>query len=242
MPPIQRRGQLHALPPALRKASEEQAFAEVVAMIQASRSRVLAAINTDLVDLYWRVGEYISRKLETAAWGEGVVTELAGYIQRRHPNLRGFTRRNLFRMRQFFDAYGKAEVVPALLTQLPWTHHLLILGRCRQVEEREFYIRLATKEKWTSRHLERQLAGALFERAVLHPPQVSTALRQLHPDAEARGICSQTVGDRGDRVFLDPLGNRHLRLSWVFPGSGSHLAHHARASYRDPTRARHALH
>ncbi|MEA2600647.1 MAG: hypothetical protein QOF89_1639 [Acidobacteriota bacterium] len=169
----------------LSPAPEEQAFAEVVEMIQASRSRALAAVNTALVDLYWRVGEYISRKLETAAWGERVVTELARYIQRRHPNLRGFTRRNLFRMRQFFDAYSNAEIVPALLTQLPWTHHLLILGRCRRAQEREFYIRLAAQEKWSSRDLERQLAGALFERAVLNPPQVSTALRQLHPGAEA---------------------------------------------------------
>lgn len=153
-------------------------------MIQAARVRTLAAVNTALVDLYWRVGGYISRKLETAAWGEGVVTELAAYIQRRHPGLRGFTRRNLFRMRQFFDAYGKAEIVPSLLTQLPWTHHLLILGRCKRVEEREFYIRLAAQEKWSSRDLERQLASALFERAVLNPPRVSAALRNLHPGAE----------------------------------------------------------
>ena len=64
-----------------------------------------AAVNTGLVDLYWRLGEYISRKLQAATWGEGVVDALARYIERHHPNLRGFTRRNLFRMRQFFEAY-----------------------------------------------------------------------------------------------------------------------------------------
>ena len=121
--------------------SEERDFAEVVEMIQAARGRALAAVNTTLVDLYWRLGEYISRKLESATWGEGVVDALALYIQLRHPNLRGFTRRNLFRMRQFFDAYTGNEKVSALLTQLPWTHHLLILGRSKRTEEREFYIR-----------------------------------------------------------------------------------------------------
>jgi predicted nuclease of restriction endonuclease-like (RecB) superfamily len=165
--------------------SEEQAFSEVLEMIQVARGRALAAVNTTLVDLYWRVGEYISRKLATATWGEGVVDSLAAYIQRRHPNLRGFTRRNLFRMRQFFDVYATDERVSALLTQLPWTHHLLILGRCKRAEEREFYLRLSVQEKWSSRNLERQLAGALFERAVLNPPKVSTALREMHPDAEA---------------------------------------------------------
>ncbi|HEX3532530.1 MAG TPA: PDDEXK nuclease domain-containing protein [Thermoanaerobaculia bacterium] len=154
-------------------------------MIQAARGQAVAAVNTTLVDLYWRIGGYISSKLVTAAWGEGVVDELARYIERRYPSLRGFTRRNLFRMRQFFETYTKDEIVSALLTQLPWTHHLLILSRCKRAEEREFYMRLAVQEKWSSRDLERQLAGALFERAVLNPPKVSTALRQLHPGAEA---------------------------------------------------------
>ncbi len=97
-------------------------------IIQTARGRALASVNTALIDLFWQVGEYISRKLETADWGEGVVDELARYIQRRHPNLKGFTRRNLFRMRQFFEAYNKDERVSALLTLLPWTHHLMILS------------------------------------------------------------------------------------------------------------------
>jgi len=142
-------------------------------MIQASRGRALAAVNTELVDLYWRVGEYISRKLETAAWGEGVVDALARYIQRHHPGLRGFTRRNLFRMRHFYDAYRRTKKVSALLTQLPWTHHLIILGQSKLPEEREFYLRLAVRERWSSRELERQLRTAAFERTVLSPAKVS---------------------------------------------------------------------
>jgi predicted nuclease of restriction endonuclease-like (RecB) superfamily len=170
---------------ALSAASEEQAFAEVVEMIQATRERTLAAVNTALVDLYWRVGEYISRKLETATWGEGVVEALAGYIARRHPGLTGFTRANLFRMRQFYDTYCNDEKVAPVVRQLPWSHNLLILSRCKRPEEREFYLRLAHRDRWSRRDLERQLAGALFERAMLNPPKVSSALRELHPGAEA---------------------------------------------------------
>jgi predicted nuclease of restriction endonuclease-like (RecB) superfamily len=169
----------------LEAAPDEHAFAEVVEMIQVTREQAVSAVNTALIDLYWRIGEYISRKLETAAWGEGVVEALARYIQRHHPNLRGFTRPNLFRMRQFFETYKGDEKVAPLVRQLPWTHHLMILSRSKRAEEREFYIRLAAREKWSSRELERQLAGALFERAVLNPPKVSAALRQLHPGAEA---------------------------------------------------------
>lgn len=170
---------------ALAAISEEPAFAEVVEMIQASRSRALAAVNTALIDLYWRIGEYISRKLESAVWGEGVVEALARYIQRHHPGLNGFTRANLFRMRQLYETYWSDEKVAPLVRQLSWSHNLLILGRCKRPEEREFYLRLAQRDGWSRRDLERQLAGALFERTALNPPKVSAALRQLHPGAEA---------------------------------------------------------
>jgi predicted nuclease of restriction endonuclease-like (RecB) superfamily len=166
-------------------AADEQAFAEVINLIHSARGRALAAVNTALVDLYWQLGEYISRKIEAATWGEGVVDQLANYIQEKAPNLSGFTRRNLFRMRQFFETYQGDTIVSALLTQLPWTHHLMILSRCKRGEEREFYLRLAVQEKWSSRELERQLAGALFERAVMNPPKISAALKDLHPSAES---------------------------------------------------------
>ncbi len=126
------------------------------------RTRAFAAVNQELVGLYWQIGEYISHKLESTAWGEGVVQHLADYIARTHPGLRGFTRRNLFRMRQFYETYRKDEKVSALLTQLTWSHNLLILGKSKRAEEREFYLRMATSEKWSSRELERQINGALF--------------------------------------------------------------------------------
>lgn len=161
----------------------ERAFAEVVEMIQGARGRALVAVNAALVDLYWRIGEYISRKLEAATWGEGVVDELARYIQRRQPTLRGFTRRNLFRMRQFFEAYRREKKVSPLVAQLPWTHHLIILGQSKRPEEREFYLRLAIRERWSKRELERQLRASTFERAVLTPAKVSPVVSQMHPEA-----------------------------------------------------------
>ena len=69
--------------------------------------RAFQAVNTALIDLYWQVGAYISRKLESAAWGEGVVEQLADYLARQHPDLKGFTRPNLFRMRQFYETYRR---------------------------------------------------------------------------------------------------------------------------------------
>ena len=166
------------------RAPHEPAFREVLVLIERARQRAFQAVNTELIGLYWQVGEYISRKLESAAWGDGVVDELARYLKRHHPDIHGFTRRNLFRMRQFYVTYRDDTKVSPLVTQLPWTHNLLILSSCKRPEAREFYLRLAVRERWGKRELERQIAGALFERAVLNPPKVSAALTQLHPDAE----------------------------------------------------------
>ena len=112
-----------------------------------------------------------------------MVQQLADHFAQTQPNLRGFTRRNLFRMRQFYEAYRDDEKVSALLTQLSWTHNLTILSQSKQPEEREFYLRMAIKEKWSSRELERQFKTALFERSVTQPAKVSAVLRQTHPAA-----------------------------------------------------------
>ena len=70
-----------------------------------ARQRATQDVNTVLIDLYWKVGEIISHKIEAAEWGDGVVDRLAQFIARTEQGLRGFTRRNLFRMRQFYEAY-----------------------------------------------------------------------------------------------------------------------------------------
>ncbi|HEX3071738.1 MAG TPA: PDDEXK nuclease domain-containing protein [Thermoanaerobaculia bacterium] len=163
----------------------EDAFNEIVGLIQSARERSLQAVNSELVGLYWQIGKYISNKLAASEWGEGVVDQLAQHLARTLPGLRGFTRRNLFRMRQFFETYASDEKVSALLTQLPWTHNLIILGQSKRLEEREFYLLQSIKEGWSSRELERQFRLGAFERAMLAPPKVSPAVRQIHGEAAA---------------------------------------------------------
>jgi predicted nuclease of restriction endonuclease-like (RecB) superfamily len=162
---------------------DEVAFSEVVRLIAASREKALQAVNTALIDLYWQIGATISRKIEAAEWGDGVVDRLAQFIARTEPGLRGFTRRNLFRMKQFYEAYRGDSIVSPLVAQLPWSHHLIILGQSKRPEEREFYVRLAIRERWSKRELERQFKTALFERAVLSPPKVSPLVTQTYPEA-----------------------------------------------------------
>jgi predicted nuclease of restriction endonuclease-like (RecB) superfamily len=158
-------------------------FNEVLALIQSARQQAVQAVNTQLIDLYWQVGGYISRKMENAEWGDSVISQLAEHLAQTQPGLRGFTRPNLFRMRQFYDTYRGDSIVSPLVRQLPWTHNMIVLSQSKHPQEREFYLRMAIQEKWSKRELERQLKAALFERSVTQPAKASAVLKQTHPAA-----------------------------------------------------------
>ena len=158
-------------------------FSEITQLITSARQRAVQAVNTTLIELYWQVGQTISHKIAQAEWGDGVVAQLAEHLARTQPGLRGFTRPNLFRMRQFYETYQADVIVSPLVRQLPWTHNIIILNQSKRPEEREFYLRLAIRERWSKRELERQFKTALFERTVLNPVKVTPLVTQIHPDA-----------------------------------------------------------
>jgi predicted nuclease of restriction endonuclease-like (RecB) superfamily len=161
--------------------SEQTTFAEIARLIEASRTRAYQAVNQHLIELYWEVGKIISGRIEVAAWGQGVVDQLAAYLRQIEPGLKGFTRRNLYLMRQFYETYRDQEFVHALRAQLSWTQHRLILAQAKSPEEREFYLRMAVREKWSSRELERQFRLARFEQTMLHPPKMPSTAQEIHP-------------------------------------------------------------
>lgn len=167
----------------LNPEQNEAAFSEVLRFIEAARQRASKAVNTNLIDLYWQVGEYISSRIAENGWGKGTVSALAAFIAKHHPGQRGFSPQNLWRMRQFFEAYRDSTELSSLLRELPWSSNLHILTKTKHQEEREFYLRMATRNGWQVREVARQIDGAMFERAVLNPPKLSTALRELHPSA-----------------------------------------------------------
>jgi predicted nuclease of restriction endonuclease-like (RecB) superfamily len=163
----------------------EASFAEVVSLIQTARQRAFQAVNAELIALYWRIGEYVHDKIDADGWAKGTVVQLAAYIAKREPSLRGFSPQNLWRMRQFFEAYRNAPKLSPLVRELPWTHNLIILSQSKRPEEREFYLRIAIRERWSKRELERQFRLGAFERAVLAPPKLSPAVRARHGQCAA---------------------------------------------------------
>ena len=132
--------------------SFEKQFVEIVGLIKQARYNAVKNINKELIDLYWRVGEYVSKKILSAEWGDKVVRNLSKYIEKNVLDIRGFSVKNIWRMKQFYETYQGVTIVSALLRQLSWTNNLLILAKCETPEEREFYIRIMV---WTRSPLDK---------------------------------------------------------------------------------------
>lgn len=111
----------------------EHRFQDIIQFINQSRNKALKAVNAELINLYWNIGEYISNKLEIAEWVESVVVELAKYIQQNEPNLKGFSDKNLWRMKQFFETYKDYPKLSTLLRELSWSNNLTIFTRCKTI-------------------------------------------------------------------------------------------------------------
>jgi predicted nuclease of restriction endonuclease-like (RecB) superfamily len=156
------------------------AFNELLQLIVKTRQNVFSQANTALIELYWLIGKTISHKVQSDGWGKGVVKELAGYIAQQAPEVKGFSDKNLWRMKQFYETY-QDEKLSALLRELPWTHNTLIFSRCKTTEERAFYLHLCIKEHYSSREIERQIDAAQFERSQIGNQKLPAVLRESHP-------------------------------------------------------------
>ena len=142
-------------------------FEEVVRIIETARDNAYVRVNEEMITMYRNIGRFLSDKVQEASYGDGYIDSLAEYIQKSFPGIKGFNRRGLYRMKQFYELYEGNEKVSPLVTQLSWTNHLLIMSGCKSDEEREFYMRLAIEEHYTKRQLERQLDSAYYERYML---------------------------------------------------------------------------
>jgi predicted nuclease of restriction endonuclease-like (RecB) superfamily len=156
-------------------------FGDIVRLIQTSRYKIFAQANRALMELYWQIGKIISDKVAAEAWGKGVVSELARHISANASDAKGFSDKNLWRMKQFYETYRDDEKLSSLTREIPWTHNTVIFSRCKSRAERAFYLAVCGKEGYSSRELQRQIDAMQFERTILGNQKLSATLRALHP-------------------------------------------------------------
>lgn len=161
-------------------------FSHIKSLIDSARNQALRAVNAELIQLYWNLGRYLSEQVKEAQWGDKVIDQLSEFLVNSGTEYRSFSRRNLYRMKQFYEAWPSIDgIVPPLVTQLGWTHHTLILSKTRTSEERIFYLNLAIREHYSKRELERQLDSAVYERTMLGS---TTQVPALTEDVALMGV------------------------------------------------------
>ena len=187
-------------------------FGDVVKIIETSRESAFRKVNEELIQMYWRIGEYLSDAMKDSGYGDGYIQSLADYFAENYPELKGFNRRGFYRMKQFYETYAGNEIVSPLVTQLGWAHHLKLLSACKTIEERIFYMQLSIRERYTKRELERQVDSGYYERYMLSSSAPAASLPG-HRD-KTRNV----FRDNYVLEFLDveePIAEKDLRKSIV---------------------------
>jgi predicted nuclease of restriction endonuclease-like (RecB) superfamily len=160
-------------------------FTDIIQLIKESRSNAIKAVNAELINLYWNIGEYISKKIEQSEWGDSVVAELANFIQTHEPEIKGFSDKNIWRMKQFYETYKNFPKLSPLVREISWTNNLLIFSRSKTIEEMEFYLKISKQENYSKRELDRQISAGFFERTMIGNSKLAPAVRESKNDLSA---------------------------------------------------------
>ena len=133
-------------------------------------------MNETIINLYWEIGKFVSVKTKQEGWGRSTVKKLSQYILSKEPGIHGYSGQNIWRMKQFFETYQNKPELSTLLRANTWSNNLHIMSKTKSDEEKVFYLKLASKEKYKARELERQIDSGYFERVLLSDGKAPSAV------------------------------------------------------------------
>jgi len=143
-------------------------LSEIKSRIRRGQYQALRAANKELVSLYWDIGESIHRKQDVLGWGKSVVENLAHDLQAEFPGQHGFSSRNLWNMLNFYTEYSGQPKLQPLVAEISWAKNLVIMARCKDPLEREFYLRATARFGWTKAVLQHQIDNRSYEKYLVN--------------------------------------------------------------------------
>lgn len=176
---------------------------EVKARIRSAQYTALKAVNRELIGLYWDIGKLIVERQTGKTWGKSVVARLAADLQAEFPGIQGFSAANLWRIRHFYDMYGRQEKLAPMVREIGWAHNIVIMEKCKDDLEREFYIRMTRKYGWTKAVLTHHIENRTYEKTLLSQTNFDAALPN-----EVRNQAKLAVKDEYTFDFLE-LGDEY---------------------------------
>ncbi len=176
---------------------------EIRQRIRSSQYQALKAVNQELIALYWDIGQIIVERQQVAGWGKAIVEQLAQDIRTEFPGIAGFSAANLWRMRSFYVTYAEQEKLAPMVREIGWTHNLVILEKCKDELEREFYLRMTRRFGWTKNVLIHQIENKSYEKTLLTQTNFDQTLTE-----EIRNQAKLAIKDEYTFDFLE-LGDAY---------------------------------
>ncbi len=165
----------------IETTEEYQKFViEIKARIRQAQYEALKAVNKEQLQLYWDLGKMIVEKQQQAQWGKSVVEQIAKDLQLEFVGERGFSARNLWRMRQFYELYKETSFLPPMVAEIAWSHNVVVMEKCKLDLQREFYIRMAKKFGWTKEVLIHQIENKTYEKYLLNQTNFEDTLPEKY--------------------------------------------------------------
>ena len=162
----------------------DASFNKIIDLIENRKNRAYKRINEELILLYLDVGKYLYELQQDSKYGDKITTKASNFMKNNYPNIKGFTKRNIERMIQFYKTYKDDKIASTLLTQLSWSSNMLILSNAHTIEERHFYLKLAIKEKYSVRELNRQLQSSYYQRHMLSNGTALKSTKEIINEAD----------------------------------------------------------
>jgi predicted nuclease of restriction endonuclease-like (RecB) superfamily len=176
---------------------------EVKQRIRSAQYEALKAVNREMINLYWDIGQMIFIKQQNYNWGKSVVEQLSKDLQTEFPGISGFSARNIWNMRSFYVTYSQNEKLQPLVAEIGWTHNIVILEKCKDDLEREFYMKMTRKFGWTKNVLIHQIENQTYEKTLLNQTNFDQNI-----SSEIRNQLKLAVKDEYTFDFLE-LANEH---------------------------------
>jgi predicted nuclease of restriction endonuclease-like (RecB) superfamily len=158
-------------------AQQVQFISEIKERVRRAQYDALKKVNIELINLYWELGKAISEK-QTIGWGKAIVPTLAKELQKEFPKMTGLSTTNLWYMVQFYNVYSQDVNLQPLVGEISWSKHLVILSKCKNVQEREFYTLATKKFGWTKDVLIHQVENKTFEKYLLNQTNFDAVLSE----------------------------------------------------------------
>ena len=136
----------------------------IKAKIKHAKSNVVLSVNRQLIDLYFEIGREIITKQDALGWGKSVVEKMAKELQEEFGKRSGYSSANLWRMRNFYISYSKDSNLAHAVRDLPWSHNILIFEKCKELQERTYYITNALEFGWNRNVLTHHIETDLYKR------------------------------------------------------------------------------